>query len=236
MSELPSVEIIWEEGPCLVVCKPSGLLTQAPSSIDSMEARLREFIRQRDFKRGKVYLGVPHRLDRPVSGALLFAKNQRAAKRLAEQFESRTVHKTYWACVSGTVEPNEGTWIDHMRKVPDEPRAELISPDAPDARQAVLHYRTLGNTPFGSWLEIELETGRMHQIRLQCASRLHAILGDAQYGSQIPFGEPPADPRLQPIALHARTLSFSHPMTHLPVSLTAPLPQLWQTLGIQENG
>lgn len=229
MSE-PPVEILLESGPCLVVNKPAGLLTQAPPGIDSLERRVKEFLKQRDHKPGNVYLGVPHRLDRPASGALVLARHVRAARRLAEQFQARTVRKTYWACVAGHVTPAEGTWRDWLRKVPDQPRAEQVPADHPDAREAILHYRTLGVFEWGTWLEIELETGRMHQVRVQAAIRGHPVLGDAMYGSQVPFGPPLEDWRQRPIALHARQLQFRHPMTHEPLEVIAPTPPLWQTL------
>jgi 23S rRNA pseudouridine1911/1915/1917 synthase len=93
--------LLYESGPCYVVNKPSGLLTQAPPGIDSLEARMKELLKAREQKEGNVYLGVPHRLDRPVSGAMVLARHARAARRLSEQFEARTVHKKFWACVSG---------------------------------------------------------------------------------------------------------------------------------------
>jgi RluA family pseudouridine synthase len=222
--------ILLESGPCLVFCKPPGLLTQAPPGIDSLEARIKAWIKERDEKPGGVYLGVPHRLDRPVSGAIVFARHVRAARRLSEQFEDRLVRKAYWACVEGTPEPAAGTWRDPLRKVPGQPRAEVVAPGDPEGRPAVLHYRTLGQTAAGSWLEIELETGRTHQVRIQCASRGFPVLGDVLYGSQRPFGQQFDDERLRPIALHARSLAFSHPMTREPVSIVAPLFAAWRAL------
>src|SRR5690554_6534709 len=97
------VQILYEEGPCLAVLKPSGLLTQAPADIDSMERRLRPFLKQRDAKPGNIYIGIPHRLDRPVSGVLLFARHVRACRRLSDQFAGRLVKKRYWALVEGNV-------------------------------------------------------------------------------------------------------------------------------------
>lgn len=194
---------------------------------------MKEFLRARDAKRGKVYLGVPHRLDRPVSGVLVLARHVRAARRLAEQFETRLVRKTYWAVVEGRIEPPAGTWTDFLCKVPDEPRVEVVEPDHPGARQAVLHYRVLIADDHSSWLEIELETGRMHQIRVQAASRSHPILGDFQYGAQTPFGPSTDDFRRRWIALHARSLEFRHPMTGQMVAQTAPLPPAWQSLTLQ---
>ncbi|HEX4147651.1 MAG TPA: RNA pseudouridine synthase [Pirellulales bacterium] len=222
--------ILLESGPCLVFCKPAGLLTQAPPGIDSLEARIKAWIKQRDAKPGGVYLGVPHRLDRPVSGAIVFARHVRAARRLSEQFEDRLVRKTYWACVAGTPEPASGTWRDQLRKVPGEPRAEVVGADHPEGRPAVLHYRTLGQTAAGAWLEIELETGRNHQVRVQCASHGFPVLGDALYGSSHWFGREFVDERLRPIALHARSLAFNHPMTREPVSIVAPVFAAWRAL------
>jgi RluA family pseudouridine synthase len=234
MSDL-GFELLYEQGPCLGILKPAGLATQAPAGIDSLEMRLKQFLKQRDNKPGNIYLGVPHRLDRPVSGVMVFARHVRAARRISEQFEARTVQKTYWACVAGEVSPTSGTWTDTLRKVYGKPLAEVVTPDHPEGRLAVLHYRVIGQTPYGSWLEIELQTGRTHQIRIQAASRGHPVLGDEMYGSKVPFGPQHDDPRLRAIALHARRLCLRHPMTKEVVDLLAPLPEPWQGLvGTQE--
>ena len=221
-------EILLEGDKFLVVCKPPGLLTQAPPGIDSIELRIKEYIRKRTGKAGRIYLGVPHRLDRPASGVMVFALNRRAAGRLAEQFEARTVKKIYWACVSGRIEQGEGTWTDYVRKVPDEARAEVVSADHEEGRVAVLHYKVLKNYDWGSWLQIELETGRTHQIRVQAATRGHPILGDAAYGSTVAFGRQYEDERLRAIALHARELEFNHPKTKERISIIAPVADTWE--------
>lgn len=228
-------DILYEEGPCLAVVKPGGVATQAPPGIESLEVRVKQFLRIRDSKPGNIYLGIPHRLDRPVSGVLVMARHVRAARRLAEQFEARTVRKTYWAVVEGRVSPDCGTWTDHLRKVPDAAQVEIVAPDHAEARIAVLHYRVVAAHEHDSWLEIDLETGRMHQIRVQAAHRSHPILGDSQYGSLTPFGPATDDFRRRWIALHARRLEFRHPMTRQLVSQTAPLPPAWQTLPIIRN-
>jgi RluA family pseudouridine synthase len=217
-----------------VVNKPAGILTLAPPGVESLELSIREFLKRRDERPGKVYLGIPHRLDRPVTGAILFGKHARATRRLTEQFEARVIRKHYWACVAGRVTPTEGTWEDYVRKIPDVAQGEVVPPDHPEARRAVLHYRVLAERPWGTWLEIELETGRMHQIRIQTSTRGHPILGDAQYGSTVPFGVQHEDLRLRPIALHARLLSFRHPMTHDPVTAIAPVAATWQELGLPD--
>jgi 23S rRNA pseudouridine1911/1915/1917 synthase len=225
-------EILFEESHCLVVGKPSGVATQAPPGIDSLETRIKTFLGQRSGSPDRVYLGIPHRLDRPASGAMVFGTNRRATQRLSKQFERREVRKVYWACVAGTPTPSEGTWQDHLRKVYGHPLAEVVPPDHPEAKIAILHYRTLATTAWGSWLEIELETGRTHQIRIQAASRGFPLLGDAQYGSTIPFGPQYEDERLRAIALHSRILEFRHPMgDKRPISVTAPVPNYWPTNG-----
>jgi 23S rRNA pseudouridine1911/1915/1917 synthase len=223
-------EILYEEGPCLAVLKPSGILTQAPPGIESMETRLKSFLKTRDKKSGNIYLGVPHRLDRPVSGAMLFARHVRACRRLSEQFAGRLIRKIYWACVEGIVQPNAGSWQDWVRKVSNQARAEIVEQHHLDARRAMLRYRTIGKCHNGTWLEIELETGRMHQIRIQAAARGHAVLGDALYGSAIPFGEQFDDTRFRAIALHGRSLTFRHPMTRDTTNVAARLPPNWDAL------
>jgi RluA family pseudouridine synthase len=219
--------ILYEEGPCLVVNKPPGLLTQSPPGIDSLERRVWQMLEARPGRPDRIYLGVPHRLDRPASGAILLATRRKAARRLAEQFEARQIDKIYWACVAGAVAPPEGIWEDFVRKVPDDARAEVVPQEHPDARHAVLNYRTLAAAEWGTWLELELETGRTHQVRVQAASHGHPILGDSQYGSTVPFGPQHDDPRLRAIALHARTIAFLHPKTRQRVSVTAPVADYW---------
>ncbi|MEN6451082.1 MAG: RNA pseudouridine synthase [Thermoguttaceae bacterium] len=222
------IQVLFDDGPCLVVCKPPGVATQAPPGIDSLEVRIKAFLAARaEQQPGDVYLGVPHRLDRPASGAMVFATRRRAAQKLARQFELRTVKKIYWACVEGQPDPPEGTWRDYLRKIYGRPQAEVVRPEDPDGRPAVLHYRTLSTTPWGSWLEIELETGRTHQIRIQAASRGWPVLGDFQYGAKTPFGPQYEDERLRAIALHARVLEFQHPTTKQRISITAPTPSFW---------
>jgi 23S rRNA pseudouridine1911/1915/1917 synthase len=228
------LDVLYDEGPVLVVNKPSGLLTQAPAGIDSLEVQAKEFFRSREGKQpgDNIYLGLPHRLDRPVSGAIVLARNVRAAQRLSAQFENRTVSKAYWAFVEGTVSPDEGTWTDYLHKRHGMAQSEVVDAAHPAAKHAVLHYRVIWQGAAGAWLEIELETGRTHQIRVQAGSRGHAVAGDSQYGSRLPFGDPGLELRDRPIALHARQLGFKHPMSGEPVDVIAPLPRVWQSLGL----
>jgi RluA family pseudouridine synthase len=228
-ADLPAgLQVLLHDGPLLAVNKPAGLLTQAPPGIDSLEVRVKQYFREREGKTGNIYLGVPHRLDRPVSGVIVFARHVRAARRIAEQFERREVAKTYWALVAGTIQPDAGTWTDHLCKLAGEPRTVVVDARDPLGRIAILHYTVLGRFPATTWLEIRLETGRTHQIRVQAASRGHAVLGDQQYGSDVDFGPPVEDPRERRIALHARSLSLQHPMTRQPLSIVAPPPPPWR--------
>lgn len=239
------VEILWEESTALVVNKPAGILTQGAAGIDTLETRLRNFLKVRDQHSGSPYVGLPHRIDRPVSGALLVARNLRAVQRFGAQFQSRKIEKIYWAMTSGHLDEatemgldantqgaKEGwvSWQDYMRKIPDRPVAEIVDEGATGAKLAVLHFRLLKRlqTSEGeprSLVEVRLETGRMHQIRLQFASRGWPLLGDSMYGSNVGFGPQVEDLRCKAIALHSRTICFRHPKSGVEVSVTAPLPR-----------
>ncbi|HUE71814.1 MAG TPA: RluA family pseudouridine synthase [Pirellulaceae bacterium] len=263
----PSFSILHEDSACLVVSKPAGLLTQAPLGIDSLEVQVKRYLAEHGGQQGDVYLGVPHRIDRPVSGVLVLAKDRKAARRISQQFERRQVEKTYWALVEGNVQPDEGTWTDHLKKVYGKPRSQVVEASDPLGQIAILHYKVLESTSaikpeaqaketadlpmdrfpsltlqacgplaeradYVSLLEIRLETGRTHQIRIQCASRGHILLGDELYGSQRPFGPPSDDERMRFIALHARSLKFRHPVTKETVTALAPLPEYWKEAGV----
>jgi 23S rRNA pseudouridine1911/1915/1917 synthase len=227
-------DILFEDSACLVVNKPAGLLTQAPLGIDSLEFRLKAWLKERDAKPGGIYLGVPHRIDRPASGVIVFAKNVRAARRISEQFEGRLVEKSYWAIAEGNVQPDEATWTDHLKKIDGEPRTIVVDERDPDGRIAILHYRVIQRLENAALLGIRLETGRTHQIRVQCASRGHPLLGDELYGSRVRFGPWSNDERERLIALHARSLKFRHPMTREYIECIAPLPAMWGEVGVSE--
>jgi 23S rRNA pseudouridine1911/1915/1917 synthase len=240
------LEILYEDDHFLVINKPEGLSTQAPRGIDSLELQVRAYLQSivnadmtywqcdASGEAPAVYLGLPHRLDRPVSGVIVLAKTKKGARKISKQFERRLVKKLYWAAVEGIVEPEAGTWIDWLRKVPGEAWVEVVEENSPEGQRAVLHYRTLGRTQHGSWLEVELETGRMHQIRVQTATRGHPVLGDAQYGSRTTFGTQYEDTRLRQIGLHARLLSFVKPVTQEPATFTAPVGEAWRAIGVQD--
>lgn len=222
------LEILFEDNHCLAVNKPAPLLTQAPPGIPSLEAMVKAYLKEKHHKPGNVYLGVPHRLDRPVSGVILFARSTKAAQRLSDQFSSRQVTKTYWGLVEGQVQPGEGAWLDWIRKVKDEPRAEKADEETEGAQPAVLRYRCLRHMEETTLVEFVPQTGRMHQIRLQAAVRGHPVLGDLLYGATFPFGPVGSDGRDCVIALHARSLTILHPIRYERVTVTAPLPGRWR--------
>ena len=226
---LDPASILFEDHHLIVVNKPAPLLTQAPEGIPSLEAWVKDYIKVKYAKSAGVYLGVPHRLDRPVSGVVLFARNTKAAQRMQSQFELRTVRKVYWAIVAGDVSPESGTWDDWLRKVPDEARVVQAKPDEPGAKLAKLEYRVLQKVPAGTLLELKPITGRMHQLRVQSAWRGHPVLGDSQYGSRVLFGPEASEVRDRVIALHARQLTVTHPFTKVDLVLSAPVPGYWES-------
>jgi len=220
--------ILHEDPHLLVVNKPCGVLTQAPVGLPSVAELAREYIRVKYAKPAGVYLAVSHRLDRPVSGVLLFCRNTKAAQRIQAQFEARTVAKTYWALVPGIPGECEFTWSDQLRKLPDEAHVVRAAAHEPGAKLAVLQGRILGRAANGAaHLELQPSTGRTHQLRVQCAWRGLPILGDEQYGSAVAFGPPAELLRDRWIALHARRLEFDHPFTKRRLSIVAPLPPAW---------
>lgn len=230
------ITVLWHDPACLVINKPCGLSTQAPGAIDCVEARIRSWLAQRSAPGETPYLGIPHRLDRCTSGVMIFGLRRRVTHKLSKQFERREIVKQYMALVAGHVLPSHGSWRDFMRKVPDEPRAELVTESEAGAKVAELDYDVLAHRDGYSWIQLKPRTGRMHQIRLQAASRGHAILGDELYGSQIPFGPVVADPREHGIALHAVTLSYCHPVTRETATVTAPLPTDWAPYTSPQKG
>lgn len=233
---LPPEAILHEDYHLIAVNKPAPLLTQAPAGIPSLESMIKAYIKEKHNKPAGVYLGIPHRLDRPVSGVVVFARNTKAAQRVHHQFQERTVQKTYWAAVAGDVQPETGTWEDWMRKIPEESRAVPATPEEPFAKKAVLQYRVLERFPGGTLLELRPETGRMHQLRVQSAWRGHPVLGDDLYGSTHPFGPAWENPRDKVVALHARRLELDHPVTKTRLVLEAPLPEYWAPLQLSHHG
>jgi 23S rRNA pseudouridine1911/1915/1917 synthase len=222
--------LLFEDHHLLIVNKPAPLLTQAPPGVPNLEIMAKAYIKTKYAKPAGVYLGVPHRLDRPVSGVVCFARNTKAAQRVHAQFADHKVRKVYWALVEGTVSPDTGVWSDWMRKVDEEARVERSEEGEPGAKLAMLEYKVIRTFSDSTLVELAPLTGRMHQLRVQTAWRGHPVLGDTQYSSTRTFGPPAEQPRDRVIALHARRLTLTHPFTKQELTIEAPLPDYWPGL------
>jgi 23S rRNA pseudouridine1911/1915/1917 synthase len=212
--------ILFEDNHLLAIDKPAGLPTMgAPRGRVSAVELAKAYLKRKYDKPGNVYIGVVSRLDATVSGVLLLARTSKAAARLNEQFKSGTVEKTYWALVSGNPEP-AGELADYLLKDEAAERMRIVAAGRPGAKHAALHYRRIAAVADGAaLLEIQLLTGRKHQIRVQLASRGWPILGDKKYGSSADFPKG--------IALHSRRLVFEHPVQRFRLQLISPLPVYW---------
>ena len=175
----------------------------------------REYIKDKFNKPGNVYLGLVHRLDRPTSGVVVFALTSKAAKRLSEQFRVGSVRQIYWALVEGKA-PKEGTLVDWLRR--RGPTSHLVK--GTNGQRAELSFRRLRYRKGVSWVEIELATGRHHQIRVQFSHRGYPVIGDFRYGSKIKFGQ-------KALALHARSLTINHPTRKEEMTFVAGLESFW---------
>ena len=244
-----SPRVLCELSGVIAIEKPAGLPTQAPAGIPSAESWLSQRLYQ-ERKGGNAagYLGVPHRLDRAVSGVLLFCNTPRAARKISRQFERRVIQKSYLAIVRGDradLFQNEDCveWRDQIEKIPDQPQARIAGPTSALAREAITRVWLRGRLPDQSlsetgqpalFLELQPLTGRMHQLRLQAGCRGIPIVGDLLYGASQPepyaaalSGEPPADARTLPIALHAWKIAYDDPDSGQRVVIEAPLPASW---------
>ncbi len=227
-------QILLEDGPLLAVIKPAGLLTQGvPGGIPTVEQWVKQYLREKYHKPGNVYLGIPHRLDRPVSGVMVFARNSKAAGRLAEQFRERQVRKWYVCVVSGTLPAPQGLLTDWLLKDADAAHVTVVDSEVPYARRAELRYEQLATTGQHSLVRVELLTGRMHQIRVQLSSRGCPIVGDHQYGSPHELLQKDAsfEARGDVLLLHSVRLELKHPVRYDDLCLTAPVPEFWSTSG-----
>ncbi len=242
----PSLVILYEDSDCLAVAKPAGQFTQgtwAPPGELTLESAIRHYLNPDD--PASVYLGIVHRLDRPTSGVLLWAKTSKAARRLSSEFEKRRVVKEYWAIVemgrlrdgspdnptpARHVEADEETWCDWLTRPSQTGLARVVAPETPGSRQALtlVRHNATACLPTGcAWLRLWPRTGRTHQLRAQAAARGMPIVGDAEYGSATALMAP------HTIALHARSLEIRHPILQSPMILVAPTPPEWQSFGVE---
>jgi 23S rRNA pseudouridine1911/1915/1917 synthase len=214
------LDVFYEDNHCLAVLKPAGLLTAGDRTGDvSLVDRVRDYLRTKYNKPGKVFVGVVHRLDRPVAGVVLFARTSKAAARLSEQFRAGRVEKVYQALVEGRVAIREGVLVDRLVKNHETNVVRRSGASDPRGRESRLSFRRLKSEHATTLLEIRPTTGRSHQIRVQLAAAGHPIVGDRKYGSKHPFKEG--------IALRAVRLTFEHPTTKLPITVEAPADWPW---------
>ncbi|MCQ2175228.1 MAG: RluA family pseudouridine synthase [Bacteroidales bacterium] len=220
--------ILYEDNHLLIINKKVGEIVQGDKTGDECLAEtLKAFIAGRDSKPGKVFMGIPHRLDRPVSGICIFAKTSKALERLSEMFREGDVHKTYWALCCAKPEPESGHLENWMVRNEKKNKSFITSGQGKDdsAKFAKLNYKYLKSTDRYHLVEVELLTGRHHQIRCQLSNIGCVIKGDLKYGA----------PRSNPdggICLHARRINFNHPVKKEPMEVTAPFPDTWK--GISE--
>ena len=206
------INIIYEDNHLLVVEKMVNIPVQEDKSKDlDLLTMLKEYIKKRDNKPGNVYLGLVHRLDRPVGGVMVFAKTSKCASRLSDQIRTRAFKKTYCAVLCGKVEKS-GIFEDKLLK--DE-KTNIVKVD-PKGKESILEYKLLDYKDNYSLVEINLKTGRSHQIRVQFSSRGHALYGDQKYNSSAKVGEQ--------IALFSKNITFLHPITKEEISFSLDLP------------
>lgn len=213
---MASLPVLYVDDHLFVVNKPAGILAQADRTGDPDVVTLgKQYLR--DQGKSAPFLGLVHRLDRPTSGVMVLARTSDAARRLSRQFRERTVNKTYLAVVEGTL-TGIGTWTDTIAKIDQQP--QVVDPDHPEGAFAELTWQALGREAGRTLLQVQLHTGRPHQIRLQAAERGHSVVGDRRYGATETFVN-------GAIALHHVQLRCEHPATERVETYTAPIPDSW---------
>ena len=233
------INILYEDNHLLVVEKPNNIPVQEDDSKDAdLLSLLKDYLKEKYNKPGEVFLGVPHRLDRPTSGVVLFARTSKALTRLNEMFKEKSklstvncqlsIKKTYWAIVQGAPKVPEARLENWLVRNEQQNKSYIAKPGAKDAKLAILTYKTLVRGDNYTLLEINLETGRHHQIRCQLAAIGCPVKGDLKYGAK----------RSNPdggICLHARQIEFVHPVSKQNICITAPVPDdaLWRALTTQ---
>lgn len=220
------MEVIYEDNHIIIVNKHSGEIVQGDKTGDTpLSDTVKQYIKETYAKPGNVFLGVAHRLDRPVSGLVVFAKTSKALTRLNDMFRQGDVHKTYWAITQSSPRMPEGTLTHWLVRNERQNKSYAYATEKPGAKQAVLRYRMIGHTERYTLLEVQLLTGRHHQIRCQLSAMGCPIKGDLKYGAKRsnPDGS---------ISLLARRVEFTHPVSKLPVCVEAPLPDdnLWRAI------
>lgn len=210
------VKVLYEDNHIIVAIKPAGVLSQSDGSKSpDMLTILKAYIKEKYQKPGEVYLGLVHRLDRPVSGVMVFARTSKAASRLSEQIRTRKVEKLYRCVVNGVLK-GEGRLENYISKDDDKNIVTVIDTEKPGFKACYLDYKALASKDGMTLIEVKLGTGRSHQIRAQMAHSGHPLIGDQKYGK--------ADNRCKDIALESYKLSFEHPVKREFITFEAPVP------------
>ena len=221
------MEVVYEDNHLIIVNKQSGEIVPGDKTGDRpLSDIVKDYIKEKYQKPGAVFLGVVHRLDRPVSGLVVFARTSKALARLNKMFAEGEVHKTYWAIVKNAPRTSEGTLEHWLVRNEKQNKSYAYDHERPNAKKAILKYRTISHSDHYTLLEVNLMTGRHHQIRCQLAAMGCPIKGDLKYGA----------PRSNPdgsISLMSKRVEFIHPVSKETIVVEAPLPDdaLWQTLG-----
>ena len=213
------VKVIYEDNHLLVVEKPVNILSQGDDTNDKdMVNLLKQYVKEKYNKPGNVYIGLIHRLDRPVGGIMVFAKTSKAASRLSDQVRTKTFKKTYRAVIHGEMNKKEDTLKDYLYKNKKTNMVSVVNKNHKDAKNAELSYETLENKNSFSLVEIDLKTGRPHQIRVQFSSRKHPLFGDQRYGQNL-------NKVGQQIALWSYKIEITHPTTKEPMEFICEPPK-----------
>ena len=219
-----NLEILHLDNHTIVINKKSSDIVQGDKTGDEpLSEKVKSYLKVKFNKPGNVFCGVVHRLDRPTSGALVFARTSKALSRLNLQFKEKETQKIYWAVVEKRPKEDHGKLVHHLKKNEKQNKSYAVDMETEGAKKAVLNYKLIGSSDKYYLLEVELETGRHHQIRCQLGTIGCIIKGDLKYGAKRSNKD-------ASIHLHARKLTFQHPTSHEKVSVTAPVPNepLWQ--------
>ena len=222
-----SIEVIYEDNHLIIVNKRAGDIVQGDKTGDTpLSDVVKEYIKDKYNKPGNVYLGVVHRLDRPTTGIVLFAKTSKALPRLNKLFAEKVAKKTYWAIVKNKPSKDQDTLTHWLKKNPKNNKSRAYIKEVDDSKKAILHYQILKKLDTYFLLEVNLETGRHHQIRVQLSNIGCPIKGDLKYG----FNRSNKDASIH---LHARVLEFIHPVSKELIKAVAPLPSdpVWNACG-----
>lgn len=222
------MQVVYEDNHLVIVNKNCSEIVQGDKTGDKpLSETVKEYIKEKYAKPGNVFLGVVHRLDRPVSGLVIFARTSKALSRLSEMFRTGDIHKTYWAIVKNMPPRPEGELVNWLTRNERQNKSYAYDREVPHSKKAILDYKVIGHSDRYTLLEINLKTGRHHQIRCQLAKMGCPIKGDLKYG--FPRSNPDGG-----ISLLSRRVSFIHPVSRKEINVEAPLPddKLWRSFNV----